>query len=134
MQRGIVKHFAHVLPRMFAERILWGADLRRIKKWGEGHLWIDVTDGTCRRDDRRSESLWISRELQAWLAAELEEQHDAPDDVRATLDSSSPTPAMSPGLSISSSTSPQRSRQVGRASSIGLRSRLVKPPCLLDWN
>ena len=93
MQRGILKHYAHVLPRIFAERVLW-LDLPTLRAWREGHLAIDIVDGTFRcehqrRDApwrRRRRKLWVVGELQAWLAHQLAKQHDPPSDLQAALE------------------------------------------------
>jgi hypothetical protein len=92
MQRGILKHYAHVLPRIFAERVLW-QDLPRLRAWGEGHLAIDIVEGTYRSSRqgrqslwRRRRKLWVVGELQAWLAHELSGQHDPPPDLPAMLE------------------------------------------------
>jgi hypothetical protein len=84
MQRGILKHYAHVLPSMFAERVLW-QDLPTIGTWGDGTLTIDLMQGTCRLDGRILESLWVVGDLHAWLEAERQKQHDPPDDMQAVL-------------------------------------------------
>ena len=92
MQRGILKHYAHVLPRIFAERVLW-SDLPTLRSWGHGHLVIDIVDGSYRRYPQprrwlpqRSRKLGVVGELQAWLARELSKQHDPPSDLRAVLE------------------------------------------------
>ena len=94
MQRGILKHYAHVLPRIFVERITWGPhsdgrtpdDLIALDSWGAGHLTIDMIQGTCLRDRRNVESLWVAGELQGWLARELGKQVDPPSDLTAILE------------------------------------------------
>lgn len=87
MQRGILKNFAHVLPRMFAERVLWDpADLQRLLDWGSGDMKIDVMRGTCERDHSDLGSLRIARELQAWLGDQLQEQNIPPGTVGAVLE------------------------------------------------
>jgi hypothetical protein len=71
MQRGILKHYAHVLPRIFEERILWDfqtadgipEDVATLASWGSGHLAIDVIGGTCVRDHAVAERLRIVWEL-----------------------------------------------------------------------
>ena len=92
MQRGILKHYAHVLPQIFAERVLW-QDLPTLRAWGKGHLVIDIVDGSCRRYPqprrwlpRRSRKLGVVGELHAWLAHELSKQHDPPQDLAARLE------------------------------------------------
>jgi hypothetical protein len=94
VQRGILKHYAHVLPQIFCGRILWGPgtdgevsdDWRALAAWREGQLTIDMMRGTCIRDRRSVETLWVAGELQAWLASELRKQNDPPTDVAAELE------------------------------------------------
>jgi hypothetical protein len=94
VQRGILKHYAHVLPQIFAERILWSPQtdgrtpdgLVVLASWGAGHLTIDMIHGTCVRDHRSEESLWAAGELPGWLAHELRKQTDPPSDISATLE------------------------------------------------
>ena len=92
MQRGILKHYAHVLPRIFAERVLW-QDLPTLLAWGNGHLAIDIVEGSYRCSSQDRVSLWRRRrklsvvdELHAWLAHQLANQHDPPSDLRAMLE------------------------------------------------
>ena len=92
MQRWILKHCAHVLPRIFAERVLW-QDLPTLRAWGKGHLAIDIVEGTyrCSPQGRRSlwrrrRKLWVVEELQAWLAHQLADQHDPPSDLMVMLE------------------------------------------------
>jgi hypothetical protein len=98
MQLGILKHYAHVLPQIFAERILWeDKDLATVAAWGNGHLTIDVMQGTCVRSTpagTTNESLWVVDELQAWFAHALQAalevtftaRGDAPGDFDLTFD------------------------------------------------
>ena len=89
-----MKHYAHVLPQIFVERILWSPqtdgrtadDLVALSLWGVGHLTIDMIHATCLRDQRHVESLWVAGELQGWLARELRKQAEPPKDITALLD------------------------------------------------
>jgi len=86
MQRGILKHYAHVLPQIFAERMNWkDGDRERLVAASPGHLTIDVLEGDCRLGEHPF-TLQITDELQAWLRRELDKQRDAPTDVRAVLE------------------------------------------------